>query len=306
MSIYRAPHPDRDFTIIGNGAMRDSRLRNADLGLLVRMLSLPPWESTSVEELAKGAPDGESAIRSTLRRLTAAGYVRREKIRTAKGRFETLTFVYDSPVAVESPVDKAEQRRADVNAGGTEPIPGLDITAGQVQERKSTLDLTSGNGASLQVRSSVEKPHVDEPQVVEPEGGPPPGYISTSPRTTSMEGRGAGSPVDDLAMAVMDGLSEINRELRGQVHRPGVASACYRLAESGWSPDDLRAWVLHERWHAAGPGAVITRLRSLGPPPAPPPAAPGCEQCAAGWLGEDELGRPKPCPTCRPARAVAS
>lgn len=103
--IVRGPLPERGYTVLQNELLRDSRLSWKARGLLAFLLSQPPGWVTRTEHLSRVAPDGRDAVRTGLRELEAAGYLRRWRTRTAAGRWEWCSTVYDTP---QDPVDNSE------------------------------------------------------------------------------------------------------------------------------------------------------------------------------------------------------
>lgn len=96
--IVRGPLPTRSYTVLQNELLRDRRLSWKARGLLVYLLSQPPGWTTRTEHLAAVAPDGRDSVRSGLRELEAAGYLRRWRTRADDGRWQWHTVVYDDPV----------------------------------------------------------------------------------------------------------------------------------------------------------------------------------------------------------------
>lgn len=114
------------------------------------------------------------------------------------------------------------------------------------------------------------------------------------------------TPEAALATAVYDALPDH----LAAISRRTLEQVCAELVHHGWTPDVLWNAVSTQSWvNALGPGAVIGWLRHHGSKPpklsSPPPGRRTCTapDCHQGWLGEDEAGRPRPCPTCRPAAA---
>lgn len=97
--IKRAPRPESDFQLLRNEVARDTRLSYRASGVLADILSRPDNWETSAERLAAARPDkeGRDAIRKALSELEAAGYVKRERVRDAKGHWRTVLTVFDTP-----------------------------------------------------------------------------------------------------------------------------------------------------------------------------------------------------------------
>lgn len=98
--IIRGPRPQGHFTILRNVVLRDERLSFRARGILACVLSRPDdWRTTS-ETLAKqsGGREGRDAIRSALKELEMAGYLRRYKVNDkVTGQITTVTYIFDEP-----------------------------------------------------------------------------------------------------------------------------------------------------------------------------------------------------------------
>lgn len=85
MSVIRV-EKTRNYTVMANFHLRDTRLSLKAKGLMSQCLSFPPgWEFT-MAGLAAINPEGIDAIRSGIVELEAAGYVARIRVRDEKGR----------------------------------------------------------------------------------------------------------------------------------------------------------------------------------------------------------------------------
>ena len=104
MPIRRAPRPMTHFTVLPNRVIEDTQLTWKARGLLIYLLSRPDdWECRTAH-LCRIAPDGIHTVRSALRELEAARYVRRWRCQDSAGHWRVWTTVYDIPY-VEDPVD---------------------------------------------------------------------------------------------------------------------------------------------------------------------------------------------------------
>lgn len=86
MPIFNS-YRSANFTVIANPVINDERLSFKARGLLIYLLSKPPyWEVTSAQ-LAGASPQGITAIRSALKELVSYGYARLVKLQAPSGKF---------------------------------------------------------------------------------------------------------------------------------------------------------------------------------------------------------------------------
>ena len=82
-----------DYTTMSNHHLRNMEISLKAKGLLSVMLSLPDnWDYT-IKGLSIINKEGLDSIRSTIHELELAGYVERQRIRDAKGRFRTAEYI---------------------------------------------------------------------------------------------------------------------------------------------------------------------------------------------------------------------
>lgn len=97
MAVIRI-EKDANFTTMSNYHLRDSSISLRAVGLLSKMLSLPPEWDYTVAGLAAICKEGKDAIRSALNELEAAGYMRREQTHNEAGHFSGNDYViYEHP-----------------------------------------------------------------------------------------------------------------------------------------------------------------------------------------------------------------
>jgi len=82
-----------NFTVLDNAIIRDTRLSWKALGLLVRLLSLPPNFKLRLVSLSRERPSGRDATRSGLAELEQFGYLTIVREREASGKFTTTTWI---------------------------------------------------------------------------------------------------------------------------------------------------------------------------------------------------------------------
>ena len=117
--IRRGPRPADRFAMIANEALENSSLTWRARGVLAYLLSRPEGWSTSAERLATQSPkgkEGRDAMRSVLTELETAGYIVRERVQDARGRWSTGMVVYDFPAktAAEPPIVESRPSTAGV------------------------------------------------------------------------------------------------------------------------------------------------------------------------------------------------
>lgn len=98
--IIRGERPADNFAQIHNAALADGRLSFKARGILAYLLSRPPGWKTSAERLAKSGVDGERAIKSGLKELEAAGYLKRSRSRKPDGTWDWSQIITDQPASI--------------------------------------------------------------------------------------------------------------------------------------------------------------------------------------------------------------
>jgi len=105
MTIHRE-RKSGNFTTLSNELLQDRRLSLKARGLLGLMLSLPDSWSFNVRGLATLCREGTDAVRSALRELEAAGYVRRRRTCGPRGKYDRGAYeVYEKPTPENPALD---------------------------------------------------------------------------------------------------------------------------------------------------------------------------------------------------------
>lgn len=86
-----------NFTIVNNLILRDKNVSLKSIGLLCKMISLPPDWDYSFNGLVSICKESKSAIRSAINELKELGYIEILKKRNDKGLFVYKYIVYDTP-----------------------------------------------------------------------------------------------------------------------------------------------------------------------------------------------------------------
>ena len=98
MSTFRV-NKNVNYTVMSNYHLQDKKLSLKAKGLLSYMLSLPDDWDYSLKGLTIGCKDGLDNVRTAVLELEEHGYVRRQKVRNARGQIIDYDYqVYESPV----------------------------------------------------------------------------------------------------------------------------------------------------------------------------------------------------------------
>ena len=116
MSTFRV-NKNVNYTVMSNHHLQDKRLSLKAKGLLSYMLSLPDDWDYSLKGLTVGCKDGLDSVRTAVLELEEHGYVRRQKVRNAKGQIIDYDYqVYESPVEDDLAVPGKEGGPSDPSA----------------------------------------------------------------------------------------------------------------------------------------------------------------------------------------------
>lgn len=99
MSVIRVNH-NTNYTVMSNVHLRDMRLSLKAIGLLSKILSLPPEWDYTVEGLTAICKDGVTAVKSALKELKDCGYLivtKRMPNETDTGRIEYEYEIFEQP-----------------------------------------------------------------------------------------------------------------------------------------------------------------------------------------------------------------
>lgn len=140
MAVFRI-EKTRDYTVMANHHLRNTKLSLKAKGLLSLMLSLPEdWDYTT-KGLAKICKDGVDSIYSTVNELEEHGYVIRERIRNAKGQLTDIQYnILEQPKPPQPGQEKPKQEN---------PVFGNPVLGSPEQEEPE-----QGNTAQLNTKKS--------------------------------------------------------------------------------------------------------------------------------------------------------
>lgn len=140
MAVFRI-EKTRDYTVMANHHLRNTKLSLKAKGLLSLMLSLPEdWDYTT-KGLAKICKDGVNSICSTVNELEEHGYVIRERIRNAKGQLTDIQYtILEQPKPTQLGQEKQKQEN---------PVLGNPVLGSPEQEEPE-----QGNTTQLNTKKS--------------------------------------------------------------------------------------------------------------------------------------------------------
>ena len=102
MAVFRV-EKTRDYTVMSNHHLRNTKLSLKAKGLLSLMLSLPEdWDYTT-KGLSHICKDGIDSINSTIKELEVNGYVVRKRLRNEKGQLTITEYtIFEQPQTIDN------------------------------------------------------------------------------------------------------------------------------------------------------------------------------------------------------------
>ena len=112
---------DNPYVQVNKGVFEDPRISWDAKGLMGYLLSKPDGWIVRFGDLMNHGTAKRTALRRIMRELERYGYMQRIRTRSDAGRFEWLTEVYESPVAVSTEqAQEVETTVADASASQSE------------------------------------------------------------------------------------------------------------------------------------------------------------------------------------------
>ena len=171
MAVFRI-EKTRDYTVMANHHLRNTKLSLKAKGLLSLMLSLPEdWDYTT-KGLAKICKDGVDSICSTVNELEEHGYVIRERIRNAKEQLTDIQYtILEQPKPPQPGQGKPKQENPVLDSPvlGTpkqeEPEQG---NPAQLNTKKSSNQGLNTDLSNTEVSNPIQSnPYEDELQAAD-------------------------------------------------------------------------------------------------------------------------------------------
>ena len=171
MAVFRI-EKTRDYTVMANHHLRNTKLSLKAKGLLSLMLSLPEDWNYTTKGLAKICKDGVDSICSTVNELEEHGYVIRERIRNAKGQLTDIQYtILEQPKPPQPGQGKPKQENPVLDSPvlGTpkqeEPEQG---NPAQLNTKKSSNQGLNTDLSNTEVSNPIQSnPYEDELQAAD-------------------------------------------------------------------------------------------------------------------------------------------
>ena len=159
MSIIRVAK-NKNYTVIHNGFLTDSRLSLKAKGLLAYFLSKPDDWSFYTNEIFKNCKDGKDSISTAIKELISCGYVKRSRKRDEKGKFVRGSefIVYETPSLIE--IDEEEE----INMDSPELEEAIKDNS---YSEKPNMENPKGKNPNLEMPNE-EFPHCETPNSKNP------------------------------------------------------------------------------------------------------------------------------------------
>lgn len=143
----------KDFTIISNTALRDTRLGSIERGLYCTMMSMAEDWNFSIRGFASIMPDGVTKISSALKKLEALGYLRRERQYVDGKIIDWIYYIYDEPYEPDSS-DVENPENSALQDTGSQDAENLDTE--NLNQGQSHLEKPNDNIISRKEKSKKE------------------------------------------------------------------------------------------------------------------------------------------------------
>jgi hypothetical protein len=171
-------------------------------------------------------------------------------------------------------------------------------TAARERMRRLRAGRKGGGGGSGKPPGSTEQPPKDIPP---PDDGSPDVRANTG-RTFGVSDAAVTQP-QSVSLTLDYLLTLVCRRLSGGTRETTTDAERSAWAEWVGGADletELRSWLIYNAdTDLRNPSGSLRGWLELAAKRAAQ-APPGCRDCRDGWMGEDEQGRPVPCPSCRP------
>ncbi|MEE3716975.1 hypothetical protein V2H45_09480 [Tumidithrix elongata RA019] len=161
MSIIKVNH-ERNFTQIDNETIRDRRLSFKARGLLTLLLSYPHnWEIYVPALVEASEKDGEEAVRTGLKELETLGYLYKQRVKDACGKFRGWMYVISE--TANSVGEDESTETVKTTSGKTERGKTASGKSGTKNTYRTNTELTNtlSSPTPSQLESQAERENFD-------------------------------------------------------------------------------------------------------------------------------------------------
>lgn len=113
-----------NYTVISNNIIRDTRLSTQAIGMMVKILSLPPNWHFTLKGLVAICKEDYYAVRGMILELEKAGYIVRTQEREKSGRWKRIIYdVYEWPQFTGEEIEESEEAAPEQEPVAPSPTP---------------------------------------------------------------------------------------------------------------------------------------------------------------------------------------
>lgn len=237
MAVFRI-EKTRDYTVMANHHLRNTKLSLKAKGLLSLMLSLPEdWDYTT-KGLAKICRDGVDSICSAVNELEEHGYVIRERIRNAKGQLTDIQYtILEKPELPKPEQGKPKQEN---------PVLDKPILGEPEQEKPAQLNTKKSSNQELKTdlsNTEVSNPIQSNPAEDEPQAADGMGTDTRSAREIYQE-----IILENIGYEYLRQNNHIDRERLDELVELIVDTVCSARKTIRIAGDDYPAEVVKSRF----------------------------------------------------------
>lgn len=150
MAVFRI-NKTRDYTVMSNYHLKDTRLSLKSKGLLSMMLSLPEEWNYTTRGLAAICKEGVDSIGTALKELERSGYIQRNRVRDEKGKITDTEYII-----FEKPQETPDTERQDTAQPYTEN-PYMDKPNTEAPCTENTAQLNTNISNTKELNTDVLK-----------------------------------------------------------------------------------------------------------------------------------------------------
>lgn len=220
--------------MVNKATIEDERLSWEARGVLAYILSKPDnWEVRTTDLLGKAPNCKIDKLQRILKELESAGYLVRERVHTADGRFGWVSQVYENPLDAAEVQAKVGKRRRRTNAQPlpenpvmvtAPPLPEKPVMVKPQQEAKTPITGKTSNGTITGFTTRGKPPHIVNTDSSSPNGEESiaQSALDMGALETKQEPKASAPPAVIQALA---DLCKIDRKVATRIQHTNLAQA---------------------------------------------------------------------------------